>query len=97
MIHLYFVVNVKLSCNFNFGVPNEVSMKKNGKFIEFICKKCKTKEKIPTEIVEMLDASDSIGVDTDYPPRFNCEKCPGKMGPIYYISVHGKVHEYKEN
>ena len=43
----------------------EVSMKKNGKFIEFICQKCKTKEKIPTEIVEMLDASDSIGVDTD--------------------------------
>ena len=71
-------------------------MKKNGKFIEFICQKCKTKEKIPTEIVEMLDASDSIGVDTDYPPRFNCEKRPGKMVPIYYISVHGKVHEYKE-
>ena len=55
-------------------------MKKNGKFIEFIYVYLfvKQKKKIPTEIVEMLDASDSIGVDTDYPPRFNCEKCPGK-------------------
>ena len=59
-------------------------MKKNGKFIEFVCQKCKTKEKIPTEIVEMLDASDSIGVDTNYPPRFDCEKCLRKMKKNYY-------------
>ena len=32
-------------------------MKKNSKFIEYICPKCKTKENIPTEIVEMLDES----------------------------------------
>ena len=44
----------------------------------------------------MLDTSDSIGVDTNYPPRFDCEKCPGKMVPFYYVSVHGKIHEYKE-
>ena len=72
-------------------------MKKNGKFIEFICQKCKVKEKSPSEIVKMLDSSDCIGVDTNYPTRFDCEKCSGKMVPIYYISVHGKVHEYKEN
>ena len=48
--------NVKLPCKFNPGVRMKVSMKKNGKFIEFICQKCKTKEKIPTEIVEMLDS-----------------------------------------
>ena len=30
-------------------------MKKNPDEIEFICPKCKTRERIPTEIVEMLD------------------------------------------
>lgn len=64
--------------------------------IEFICPLCKTKEMIPTEIVEMLDEADQHGVDTDIPPRFNCEKCPGKMVPIYYISVKGKIYKYSE-
>ena len=71
-------------------------MKKNGKFIEYICPKCKTKENIPTEAVKMLDKADSFGVDTNYPPRFKCQKCPEKMVPVYYISVHDKIHEYKE-
>ena len=51
---------------------------KNKKNIEFICPVCKTIEKIPREIVEMLDAADQHGVDTDVPPRFDCEKCYGK-------------------
>ena len=71
-------------------------MKKNENEIEFICPLCKTVERIPTEIVEMLDAADQIGVDTSVPPRFDCEKCPGKMVPIYYIGVNGKIYEYKE-
>ncbi len=71
-------------------------MKKNGKFIEYICQKCKTKENIPTEVVEMLDEADSIGVDLSEPPKFNCEKCSEKMVPIYYISVHGRTYKYKE-
>ena len=70
--------------------------KKNGEFIEFICPKCKTKERIPTEIVEMLDYADQIDVDTSVPPRFDCEKCDGKMVPIYYISAKGKIYEYTE-
>ena len=48
---------------------------KNPKKIEFTCPICKTTEKIPREIVEMLDASDQINVDTSVPPRFDCEKC----------------------
>ena len=72
-------------------------MKKNGKEIEFICPKCKTKERIPTEVVEFLDNADQIGVDTSVPPRFDCENCDGKMVPIYYIGVNGKIYEYKEN
>ena len=71
-------------------------MKNNKKEIEFICLLCKTIERIPTEIVEMLDAADQMGVDTSVPPRFDCEKCPGKMVPIYYVGVTGKIYEYKE-
>ena len=71
-------------------------MKKNGKEIEYICPKCKTKEFIPTNIVEMLDEADQFGVDTSVPPRFDCQKCNGKMVPIYYIGVKGRVYEYKE-
>ena len=51
---------------------------------------------IPTEIVEMLDRADQIGVDTSIPPRFDCQNCNGKMVPVYYIGVKGQVYEYKE-
>lgn len=70
---------------------------KNKNEIEYICPKCKTREMIPTEIVEMLDRADQVGVDTSVPPRFDCEKCNGKMVPIYYIGVKGQVYEYKQN
>ena len=72
-------------------------MKKNGKDIEFICPICKTKERIPTEVVEFLDGADQIGVDTSIPPRFDCENCNGKMVPIYYIGVNSKIYEHKED
>ena len=39
---------------------------KNPKEIEFICTRCKTIERVPTEIVEMLDRADQIGVDTSF-------------------------------
>lgn len=70
---------------------------KNKKEIEFICPLCKTKENIPTEIVKMLDEADQYNVDTDVPPRFDCEKCSGKMIPTYYIGVKGKIYKYQEN
>ena len=69
---------------------------KNKKEIEYICPKCKTKEFIPSDIVEMLDAADQVNVDTSIPPRFDCKKCNGKMVPIYYIGVKGQIYEYKE-
>lgn len=69
---------------------------KNKNEIEFICPKCKTKGLIPTYIVEMLDKSDQVGVDTSIFPRFDCQKCNGKMVPIYYVGVKGQVYEYKE-
>lgn len=64
--------------------------------IEYICPKCKTKEMIPTEIVEMLDKADQIGVDTSIPPRFHCKYCSGKMVPKYYIGVNGKIYKYED-
>ena len=73
-------------------------MKKyNPKEIEFICLKCKTIERIPREVVEFLDEADQIGVDSSIPPRFDCLNCSGKMVPIYYIGVNGKIYEYKED
>ena len=69
---------------------------KNEKEIEFICPKCKTIEMIPTEIVEMLDRADQVNVDTDVPPRFDCQNCPGKMVPKYYIGVKGKIYKYED-
>ncbi len=70
---------------------------KNGPEIEFICPKCKTKERIPTEIVEMLDYADQIDVDASVPPRFDCEKCDGKMVPIYYVGAKGRIYQYTED
>ncbi len=70
---------------------------KNPSQIEFICPLCKTKERIPRDVVEFLDESDQIGVDTSVPPRFDCQNCYGKMVPIFYIGVNGKIYEYKED
>ena len=69
---------------------------KNPTKIEFICPVCKTTEKIPTKIVEMLDAMDQTG-DTHVPPRFDCQKCNGKMVPKFYIGVNGRKYFYDEN
>ena len=44
----------------------------------------------------MLDYADQIDVDTSVPPRFDCEKCDGKMVPIYYVGAKGRNYEYTE-
>jgi len=69
---------------------------KNPAQIEFICPICKTKERIPRKIVEFLDEEDQCGVDTSVPPRFDCEFCFGKMVPIFYVGVNGKIYSYTE-
>ena len=70
---------------------------KNPNLIEFICPLCKTKERIPRKIVEFLDEADQIDVDTSVPPRFDCQNCSGKMVPVFYIGVNGKIYKYKED
>ena len=49
-------------------------------------------ERIPTYIVEMLDASDQLGVNTFVPTRFNWSLIQVK----YSVSVNGKIFEYKQ-
>lgn len=64
------------------------------KYIKFKCKKCKTEEEIPEEMVEMMDYMD-MGDET-VPPRFNCACCTGIMEPIYYKTRDGREYKYKE-
>lgn len=45
----------------------------------------------------MLDYAGQIDVDTSVPPRFDCERCPGKMVPIYYVGAKGRIYEYTED
>lgn len=68
---------------------------KNKEEIEFIYPLYKTRENIPIEFIEILDEADQLSVDTDVPPRFDCEKCHGKMVPIYYVGVKGKIYKYE--
>lgn len=69
---------------------------KNPNKIEFICPTCKTIERIPRKIVEYLDSIDQAGVDTNVPPRFDCEICFDKMVPIFYIGVNGTIYSYTD-
>lgn len=69
------------------------SNEKNSNYITFICPICKYKEDIPFYIVDMMDKADK-GND-DYPPRFKCQHCRGKMEPIYYKNYKGKIYQYK--
>ena len=51
-----------------------------------------TKENIPTDVVMSLDFMD--GGDPLVPPRFDCEKCDGKMVPIYFVGHTGIIYQY---
>jgi hypothetical protein len=60
----------------------------------FICESCKTKEKIPTQIVIEMDLHDEGG-DLRYPPRFRCESCTdAQMYPLFYESFRGIIYTY---
>lgn len=76
------------------NLARKIKRNQNKDFITFICPKCKTKENIPFNIVDMLDRSDNV--NDSYPPRFSCEICDGLMEPIHYKNYKGIVYEYKE-
>lgn len=64
------------------------------KTIKFKCKKCGIEEEIPAEVVDMLEQNDEG--DLRYPPRFRCEKCPGLMEPVDYISRKGIHYKFSK-
>lgn len=64
------------------------------KTIKFKCRKCNMEEEIPAEIVDMLEQSDNGNLR--YPPKFRCEKCPGQMEPVDYISKRGIHYKFKQ-
>lgn len=64
--------------------------------VQYICPNCKGREFIPLDIVKKFDLLDSDGKDNSYPPRFKCLQCNTDMVPIYYKSIHGFIHRYKE-
>lgn len=72
----------------------QIQKNKSKEFVEFICPKCKTKENIPFNIVDMMDRND--GGDPSYPPRFSCENCDGLMEPVYYKNYKGIIYAYKK-
>ncbi|MBS5801137.1 MAG: hypothetical protein KID02_15555 [Clostridiales bacterium] len=46
-------------------------------FVTYKCPKCNFKEDIPKEVVDYFDLTD-LG-DPTVPPRFDCQKCDGKL------------------
>ena len=77
------------------NLSRKVSKNKfNNDVVKFICPVCKKTEDVPFYIVYALDKMDQ-GND-DYPPRFDCQHCYGKMEPVYYKNYKGKIYQYKD-
>ena len=49
------------------------------------------KEDIPKEVVDYFDLTD-LG-DPSVPPRFDCQRCDGKMEPTYYVNHEGFIYK----
>lgn len=67
----------------------------NSAMIRYICTNCGADEEIPLDVVKTFDEMDQSNINE--PPQFNCELCGGLMRPERYISVFGKVFEYKKD
>ncbi len=63
--------------------------------ISYKCLKCGIAENIPREVVEYFDEMDQSNINE--PPQFDCESCGGLMRPERYVSIFGKVFEYKKD
>ena len=68
---------------------------RNSSMIHYICTNCGAQEEIPIDVVKTFDEMDQSNINE--PPQFDCESCGGLMRPEKYISVFGKVFEYKKN
>lgn len=70
-------------------------VKASKEMTEFVCTKCGIHELIPTDVVTFLDANDPG--DPTFPPMFDCEKCDGKMRPVYFVGHTGIVYTYNKD
>jgi predicted nucleic-acid-binding Zn-ribbon protein len=63
--------------------------------VTFVCLDCGIKEKIPKDVVDILDGSD-LGYSPDKAPQFSCEKCGGQMYPEDYTNMLGYHFSLKD-
>ena len=68
---------------------------KNSEVIRYICTNCGLDEEFPLEVVKTFDEMDQSNINE--PPQFDCETCGGLMRPERYVSIFGKVFEYKKD
>ena len=68
---------------------------KNLEVIRYICTNCGLDEEFPLEVVKTFDEMDQSNINE--PPQFDCETCGGLMRPERYVSIFGKVFEYKKD
>lgn len=68
---------------------------RNSSMIRYICTNCESEEEIPLDVVKTFDEMDQSNINE--PPQFDCESCGGLMRPERYVSIFGKVFEYKKD
>ena len=68
---------------------------KNLEVIRYICTNCGLEEEFPLEVVKTFDEMDQSNINE--PPQFDCETCGELMRPERYVSIFGKVFEYKKD
>ena len=68
---------------------------KNLEVIRYICTNCGLDEEFPLEVVKTFDEMDQSNINE--PPQFDCETCGGLMRPERYVSIFGKVFEYRKD
>lgn len=73
----------------------QVKKERNSSTIRYICTTCGSSEEIPLDVVKTFDEMDQSNINE--PPQFDCESCGGLMRPEKYISVFGKVFQYKKD
>ena len=64
--------------------------KTKGSPVKFRCTACGFEESIAKDVVDFCDIMD--GGDPSVPPRFDCQRCSGKMQPVYYVNHDGIVY-----
>ena len=68
-----------------------VKSKSNDSSVKYRCTVCNFEEFIPKDVVDFFDIMD--GGDPSVPPRFDCQRCSGKMQPVFYVNHDGIIYK----